>query len=57
MLSGCGKSTLVRIATGLKEASRAGTTDVDGASVNHLRPHERKLSMVFRAALYPLLTA
>ena len=51
--SGCGKSTLIRIIAGL-EAQSTGSVSIDGASVDHLRPHERKVAMVFQSyALYP----
>ncbi|MEJ5021248.1 ABC transporter ATP-binding protein [Ochrobactrum vermis] len=54
--SGCGKSTLVRIIAGL-ESQTSGMICVDGSRVNHLRPHERKVSMVFQSyALYPHMT-
>jgi multiple sugar transport system ATP-binding protein len=51
--SGCGKSTLLRIIAGL-ERQDAGTVAIGGRSVDHLRPHERKVAMVFQSyALYP----
>ncbi|MEO8137443.1 MAG: ABC transporter ATP-binding protein, partial [Betaproteobacteria bacterium] len=51
--SGCGKSTLLRIIAGL-ERQDSGTVSIGGASVDHLRPHERKVAMVFQNyALYP----
>ena len=51
--SGCGKSTLIRIIAGLEQQS-AGSVLIDGAPVDHLRPHERKVAMVFQSyALYP----
>jgi multiple sugar transport system ATP-binding protein len=51
--SGCGKSTLLRIIAGL-ERQDAGTVTIGGAPVDHLRPHERKVAMVFQSyALYP----
>jgi len=51
--SGCGKSTLIRIIAGL-EAQSAGSVRIGGASVDHLRPHERHVAMVFQSyALYP----
>lgn len=51
--SGCGKSTLIRIIAGL-ETQTSGSISVDGQPLDHLRPHERKLSMVFQSyALYP----
>lgn len=51
--SGCGKSTLIRIIAGL-EAQSTGSISVNGLPLDHLRPHERKLSMVFQSyALYP----
>ncbi|HET9069763.1 MAG TPA: ABC transporter ATP-binding protein, partial [Amaricoccus sp.] len=51
--SGCGKSTLIRIIAGLERQS-SGSILVDGRPVDHLRPHERKLAMVFQSyALYP----
>jgi multiple sugar transport system ATP-binding protein len=54
--SGCGKSTLLRVIAGL-EPQDAGTVDIGGAGVDHLRPHERKVAMVFQSyALYPHMT-
>ena len=54
--SGCGKSTLLRIIAGL-ERQDAGTLTIGGAPVDHLRPHERKVAMVFQNyALYPHMT-
>ena len=51
--SGCGKSTLLRIIAGL-ERQDAGQVQIGGRSVDHLRPHERKVAMVFQSyALYP----
>jgi multiple sugar transport system ATP-binding protein len=54
--SGCGKSTLLRIIAGLEPQS-GGTVSIGGAPVDHLRPHERKVAMVFQSyALYPHMT-
>ena len=54
--SGCGKSTLLRIIAGL-ETQDAGTVSIGGAAVDHLRPHERRVAMVFQNyALYPHMT-
>jgi multiple sugar transport system ATP-binding protein len=51
--SGCGKSTLIRIIAGLEPQS-AGTVQVGGRAIDHLRPHERRVAMVFQSyALYP----
>ncbi len=51
--SGCGKSTLIRIIAGL-EPHTSGSIHIDGAPVDHLRPHERRVAMVFQNyALYP----
>src|SRR5204863_462969 len=51
--SGCGKSTLIRIIAGLEPQS-SGAVLIDGAPVDHLRPHERHVAMVFQSyALYP----
>jgi multiple sugar transport system ATP-binding protein len=51
--SGCGKSTLLRIIAGLEPQS-AGSVRIGGVSVDHLRPHERHVAMVFQSyALYP----
>ena len=51
--SGCGKSTLLRIVAGL-ERQDAGSVAIGGAPVDHLRPHERRVAMVFQSyALYP----
>lgn len=54
--SGCGKSTLLRLIAGLEEIS-GGTISIDGEVVNHLRPAERGIAMVFQSyALYPHMT-
>jgi len=51
--SGCGKSTLIRIIAGLEPQS-TGTVLIGGVPVDHLRPHERQVAMVFQSyALYP----
>ncbi|NUR10729.1 MAG: ABC transporter ATP-binding protein [Bradyrhizobium sp.] len=51
--SGCGKSTLLRIIAGLESQDR-GSIAIGETSVDHLRPHERGLAMVFQNyALYP----
>src|SRR5581483_7086015 len=54
--SGCGKSTLLRIIAGLEPQS-GGSVSIGGNGVDHLRPHERKVAMVFQNyALYPHMT-
>ena len=54
--SGCGKSTLIRIIAGL-EGQDEGSIAIGGESVDHLRPHERRVAMVFQSyALYPHMT-
>ncbi len=54
--SGCGKSTLIRIIAGL-EAQDDGSVSIGGAQVDNLRPHERRVAMVFQSyALYPHMT-
>jgi multiple sugar transport system ATP-binding protein len=51
--SGCGKSTLLRVIAGL-ETQDSGSVGIGGTPVDHLRPHERKVAMVFQSyALYP----
>lgn len=55
--SGCGKSTLIRIIAGL-EPQTTGSVLINGEPIDHLRPHERRISMVFQSyALYPHMTA
>ena len=54
--SGCGKTTTLRIIAGLERAS-AGDVIIAGKQVNHLRPDQRDIAMVFQFyALYPALT-
>ena len=54
--SGCGKSTLIRIIAGL-EVQDQGSVSIGGVPVDHLRPHERRVAMVFQSyALYPHMT-
>ncbi|MCC2652070.1 MAG: transporter ATP-binding protein [Microvirga sp.] len=51
--SGCGKTTLIRIIAGI-ESQDAGAVLIGGSSIDHLRPHERRVAMVFQSyALYP----
>ncbi|WP_188517211.1 ABC transporter ATP-binding protein [Alsobacter metallidurans] len=51
--SGCGKSTLIRIIAGL-ETQDSGSVAIGGLGVDHMRPHERRVAMVFQSyALYP----
>jgi len=51
--SGCGKSTLIRIIAGL-EPQTSGSIEIDGKPIDHLRPHERRVALVFQSyALYP----
>ncbi|MGO4737096.1 ABC transporter ATP-binding protein [Bosea sp. 2KB_26] len=54
--SGCGKSTLIRIIAGLEQQD-SGSVAIGGNGVDHLRPHERRVAMVFQSyALYPHMT-
>jgi multiple sugar transport system ATP-binding protein len=54
--SGCGNSTLIRIIAGL-ETQDEGSISIGGSAVDHLRPHERRVAMVFQSyALYPHMT-
>jgi multiple sugar transport system ATP-binding protein len=54
--SGCGKSTLLRIIAGL-EIQDSGQVEINGQSVDHLRPKKRDVAMVFQSyALYPHMT-
>jgi len=53
--SGCGKSTLLRTIAGLEETD-AGTIQIAGQTVNHVRPRDRDIAMVFQNyALYPYM--
>ena len=54
--SGCGKSTLLRSIAGLEEID-AGAIHIGDRKVNHLRPRDRNIAMVFQNyALYPYLS-
>lgn len=54
--SGCGKSTLIRMIAGL-EPQTSGSISIGGEPIDHLRPHERRVAMVFQSyALYPHMT-
>jgi multiple sugar transport system ATP-binding protein len=51
--SGCGKTTLIRIIAGIETQDR-GSVLIGGSPIDHLRPHERRVAMVFQSyALYP----
>jgi multiple sugar transport system ATP-binding protein len=53
--SGCGKSTLLRMIAGLEDVD-AGIIQIGGQVVNHVRPRDRNIAMVFQNyALYPYL--
>jgi multiple sugar transport system ATP-binding protein len=53
--SGCGKSTLLRTIAGLEQADE-GTVEIGGRVVNHIRPRDRDIAMVFQNyALYPYM--
>jgi multiple sugar transport system ATP-binding protein len=53
--SGCGKSTLLRTIAGL-EVADAGVIEIGGRVVNHVRPRDRDIAMVFQNyALYPYM--
>ncbi len=54
--SGCGKSTLLRTIAGLEQADK-GTVEIGGRIVNHVRPRDRDIAMVFQNyALYPYMS-
>ena len=53
--SGCGKTTILRMIAGF-ESVTAGTIEVEGQDITHLKPNQRQLGMVFQAyALFPNL--
>jgi sn-glycerol 3-phosphate transport system ATP-binding protein/multiple sugar transport system ATP-binding protein len=55
--SGCGKTTTLRCIAGLERQS-AGAIRIGGDRVDHLRPSERDIAMVFQFyALYPHLVS
>ena len=54
--SGCGKTTTLRMIAGLEDATE-GDILIAEQRVNHLRPSQRDIAMVFQFyALYPVLT-
>ncbi|SHH04569.1 putative spermidine/putrescine transport system ATP-binding protein [Kaistia soli DSM 19436] len=54
--SGCGKTTILRMVAGFETPS-SGTIRIDGKDVTDLKPHQRKIGMVFQAyALFPNMT-
>lgn len=54
--SGCGKSTTLRMIAGLEEVS-GGEIHINDRLVNHVRPKDRDIAMVFQNyALYPHMT-
>ena len=54
--SGCGKSTLLRTIAGLEEIQSRARSRSTAGEVNHVRPRDRDIAMVFQNyALYPYL--
>jgi ABC-type sugar transport system ATPase subunit len=54
--SGCGKTTTLRMIAGLEEPT-SGAILLDGREIQHERPEQRNVSMVFQDhALYPNMT-
>jgi len=54
--SGCGKSTLLRIIAGLEEID-SGEVYIEGKRVDHMRPRDRNVALVFQNySLYPHMT-
>lgn len=54
--SGCGKSTTLRMIAGLEDIT-SGEILIDGRVINHVRPKDRDIAMVFQNyALYPHMT-
>jgi iron(III) transport system ATP-binding protein len=54
--SGCGKTTILRTLAGLEEPDE-GQILLDGRSITHLPPHQRRIGLVFQNyALFPHMT-
>ena len=54
--SGCGKTTTLRMVAGF-EIPSAGSIEIDGRDITHLRPNQRNVGMVFQSyALFPNMT-
>ena len=55
--SGCGKTTTLRLIAGLESPDPGGEIIINGEVVNHRRPYERAVGMVFQNyALFPHLS-
>ena len=54
--SGCGKTSTLRMIAGFEEPT-SGSVQLDGATMNHVPPNKRPMSMVFQSyALFPHLS-